>query len=210
MLSEKSNVAGMLVGYPVLTLDRWLRRRQGVYEYMTEPGCLFRIQLGQAKQDLTLSDGTRIRRGDPVLKLHLWNEQMPAMRNRGPTIAWALRTSRAFHASLRALARYLRQQPDLKNVVALCAELPLGTAEQKEQLARIVARYGFETPPGSATKHRNALSRLGENAMSLLLVLATNPAAARVAVLKRDRTPVYLSRAALEHYASNAPDPPDR
>src|SRR6516225_7861479 len=72
----------------IFTLDGWLRKREGVFEYCHEPDCIFRAQLGRLSSDVLLSDGTFGRPGDRVIDLHLWNEQIPAMPIAGYSLAW--------------------------------------------------------------------------------------------------------------------------
>jgi hypothetical protein len=197
-LSEKRGSGLAWLERAVFTLDRWLRRREGIYEYSTDPRCLFRIGLGKADQDITLADGTEIHAGDPLLMLHLWNENMPAMGKGGPTVAWARQVSRAIHASLCELARYLHQRVELDDVAALYGDMHLGSARQAAQLARIVARYGFEVADDYDASRPSALHRLGKNILIFLLVAATNPIALRSAVLRRSHKRMFLSRAVLE------------
>jgi YkoP domain len=181
----------------IFGLDRWLRRRQGVYEYSSDPACLFRIQRARADRALSLSDGTCIDAGDPILNLHLWNEHMPAMTPEGATMAWARQVSRALGTSLGELAQYLAQSPELDDIAVLRADMRLGTAEKSAQLARIMAHYGFESAD-CEIESAGLLHRFGENIFIFLLVLATNPATVRAPILWRARKQVYLSRAALE------------
>jgi hypothetical protein len=181
----------------VFGLDRWLRQRQGVLEYTDNPACLFRIQRAKAEAPLALHDGTQISPGDAVLNLHLWNEQIPSMGAGGATMRWARALAGAIDLSLRELAQHLRWTRDLDDVVALRADMRLGTAEQSSQLARISGRYGFEAACAAGDEH-GAIHRLGENIFLSLLVLATNPVALRAPVLWRDHTLVYLSRSSLE------------
>jgi hypothetical protein len=196
-ISNQSAVSsGALLEQAVYGLDRWLRRRQGVYEYTGDPACLFRIDRGEAEQTLTLADGTRIRQGDPILNLHLWNERMLPMPPQGPTVGWARQTHRAVDKSLREMARWLARQPDHADIAALRADMRLRTVAQSQQLVRIAARYGFESSAFRA--EAGSLRQLGENILMYLLVLAANPAATRSDVLWRDHALVYLSRAALE------------
>ncbi len=203
-LSEKRGSGLAWLEYAVFKLDSWLRRRQGIYEYSTDARCLFRIELGRADQAVTLSDGTQVRSGDPVLVLHLWNENIPAMRQEGPTVAWARQVSRAIHTSLRELARYLQQQSRLDDIVALCGDMHLGSARQTRQLAHIVARYGFEAvEDGNAGRRRGALHRIGKSILIVLLVAATNPIALRSTILRRYHRRVFLSRATLERRYRN-------
>jgi len=183
----------------VFGIDRWLRQRQGVYEYSSDPFCVFRVQRVQAEGDVLLSDGTRIAAGAPVLNLHLWNEHVPPMRLEGATVAWAREATRRVDRSMRDLARHLKWTRPLDDIVALRGDMRLGTSEQSSQLARLAAHYGFE-PAGedSIDLTSRAVQRFAENVFIFLLVMATNPIALRAPVLRRDHKLVYLSRAALD------------
>jgi hypothetical protein len=178
----------------VFGLDRRLRRRHGVYEYSSDPDCIFRIQHMRSQHDIVLRDGTRIARGAPLIGLHLWNEQVPAIGPQGPTVAWARQFGRAVDNSLRTLAHYLADHPEYNDVAAIVADVRLGTAAQNLQLSR---RFGFEQVDCVAADTR-VLHRFGENLLLLLLVLATNPATLSASVLRRDHKLVYLSRGKLE------------
>lgn len=196
-LSEKRGLRAIHPEQWVFGLDRWLRRWHGVYEFTAHRDCLFRAERCLAEETLLLSDGVRVRRGDPLLRVHLWNEHMPAMGQRGPTVAWARRASRAVDASLRELARHVMQCEEIEAVVAVCADMRLGTSKQSAQLARIVSRYGFETAKDSRVGRPGLMRLIGENLLMMLLVLATNPIAFRAAVLRRGHTRVIISRAKL-------------
>jgi hypothetical protein len=190
---------GVLVEHAVFGLDRWLRQRQGVYEYSDDPRCLFRVQRTAAECDVMLGDGTHIRQGAPVLNLHLWNEHVPPLGPNGFCIAWAREATRRVELSMYGLVRHLKWTRALDDIVALRGDMRLGTAEKSGQFARIAARYGFE-PAGTASEGftPGTLKRFAENVFICLLVLATNPAALRLPVLRRDHKLVYLSRTALE------------
>lgn len=196
-LSEKRGLRAIHPEQWVFSLDRWLRRWQGIYEFTAHRDCLFRAERCLAEESLLLSDGVRVRRGDPLLKVHLWNEHMPVMGQDGPTFAWARRASRAIDTSLRELARHVAQSSDLDAAVAVCADMRLATAKQSAQLARIVSRYGFEAAKDSRVGRPGFLRRIGENILMMMLVLATNPMAFRAAVLRRDHARVVISRAKL-------------
>jgi hypothetical protein len=197
VISEKRGLRAIHPEQWVFSLDRWLRRWHGIYEFTAHRECIFRAERGLADQSQLLSDGMRVRRGDPILKIHLWNEHMPAMGQRGPTIAWARRASRALDVSLRELARHVAQCRDLDTVAAVCADMRLAPAKHCPKLARIVARYGFETAQDSRAGRPGPLRRIGENILMMMLVLATNPVAFRAAVLRRDHARVMISRAKL-------------
>ena len=196
-LSEKRGLRALHPEQWVFSLDRWLRRWHGVYEYTAHRDCLFRVERCLAEETLQLSDGVRVQRGDPLLRIHLWNEQMPAMGQHGPTIAWARRASRGVETSLRELARHVAQSSDLDAMVAVCADMRLAPPKQIAQLARIVARYGFEGEKDSRVGRPGLLRLIGENILMGMLVLATNPIAFRAAVLRRGHARVIISRAKL-------------
>jgi hypothetical protein len=184
--------------HTVYALDRFLRRRQGIYEYTTHAQCLFRIERSRAEHRFTLADGTHIRTGDRILKLHLWNEHIPPMAAEGPTVAWGLEVCRAIGVSLSELVRYMRLRSELDDVPAVCGDMYLGSPSQGDQFARIVARYGFETLPRGACWRPTVLHRLGENMLIVLLVLVTNPVVLRQSALRPFHRRVFMSRGVLE------------
>jgi hypothetical protein len=176
------------------------RRRQAVFEYTSNPACIFRIDVTRASRAVTLRDGTFVRPGDRVVRLHFWNEQIPTLPEDGATIAWARRMQRAIGASLEELARYLAAQPDLADIAAICGHVPSGTKSQSRQIARIMAYYGFETIlETEPLPFAERLHRFGENILISLIVLAHNAGALRSDTLARVRVPIFLSRRALDH-----------
>jgi YkoP domain len=204
-LRERRGVASQWLGAAVFALDSRLQRAQGIFEYSTDPGCFFRIQRTEADQSVAFPDGTRLNVGDPILDLHIWNEHMPPIGRQGPTLSWGRQFSQAIDRSLRALADYLRQNPDLDHIIAIRADMRLRPAERGDQLAKIVGHFGFHRVPGGAASRR--LRRLGEHILMFLLVVASNPYAAWATVFRRDCTVAYLSRRVLER---RYPDVPDR
>ena len=153
--------------------------------------------------------GRSVRPGDRVARLHFWNEHVPVVPPGGATIAWAGRMRNAIAAALHELADYLAARSDLADVVAICADVPSGTRAQSAQLARIMARYGFEAvaEPERLTLGER-LHRFGENILISLIVLAQNAAALRADTLRRARLPIYLSRPGLERrFGTAAPAP---
>ncbi len=106
---------------------------------------------------------------------------------------------RAIAISLCELAGFLATRSELDDVTVVCGDVPSGTKDQGDQLARIMGRYGFEAVAQHEPVPLGArLHRFGENILISLLVLAHNPAALRADTLKRVRLPIYLSRRVLE------------
>jgi hypothetical protein len=185
-------------------LDARLRRRQAVFEYTRNPACVFRLDITRPGRSFVLRDGTAISPARRIARLHFWNEQIPPVPRSGATIGWARRMQRAIATSLRELATYLASRPDLGDVDAVCAVAPSGTKTQINQLARIMARYGFEAIDGpERLPIGKRLHRFGENILISLFVLAHNPAALRPDTLKRARLAIYLSRRVLEKEFGN-------
>jgi hypothetical protein len=180
-------------------LDFCLRRRQAVFEYTDDPSCVFRLGLTRSSRSFVLRDGTRIHRGQRVARLHFWSEQIPPVPSSGPTIGWARQMQRAMACSLRELARYIASRPDLGDVAAIWGNAPSGTSAQSGQLARIMARFGFEAviePEHLGLGER--LHRFGENILISLVVFARNAGALRADTLNRARLPIYMSRRVME------------
>ena len=189
------------LGSSVFRLDDLLRKLQHVYEYSDHPDCLFRIQRAKAAAVVELADGVRVRKGDPILNLHLWNEHMPRLDPGGMDFKWARLIGREITTSLERLATHMAEDLCYADVVALRAEMRFGTAEQNVRIVRLSARYGFESVRMSDNERYGAVRELGENALVLMLVLAANPGAARFCALKHDCALIYMSRANLDrHY----------
>jgi hypothetical protein len=192
----------------VSALDARLRRHQAVFEYTRNPTCVFRLDVGFAARSLTLRDGTRIHAGQRVARLHFWNEQVPPVPKDGPTIGWARQMQRAMTTSLRELARYLASRSDLGDIAVVSAEAPSGTKTQRDQLARIMARFGFEAVAEPEALPIGArLHRFGENILISLIVFAHNAKALRADTLRRVRLPIYLSRRVLEREFGGLAEP---
>jgi hypothetical protein len=183
----------------IFALDKLLRQRYGVLEYSSHPSCIFRIEICPSRRNLTLRDGTRVSASDRIARLHYWNEQMPATRLYTSQIVWAREFHRRIAISLTELARYLRVQSDLADVNVVCGDVASAVGEQSEQIAHIMQRYGFEAIlVAEPLLLRDRLTRLGENILISLMVLAQNADALRVDTLRRTRVPIYISRQTLE------------
>ena len=180
-------------------IDDRLRLRLGVIEYTQSPDCLFRIQPAASEYALTLRDGTKVRVGDPIIHLHVWNEQFPPFSSSGPTFAWARRVNRAFEQSLCELADFLNTRQDLRDVIAICGDLTLEPSGRSAQLTRFVARFGFEPIAASQTWSFGRRAHwLGQNILISMMVLAHNAGALRADTFWRARVPMFLSRRALD------------
>jgi hypothetical protein len=187
------------LAWVVFALDTRLRRRLAVVEYTAHPSCIFRLGIAYSQRALTLRDGTRLEAGDRVAELHFWSERVPPIPPNGTTIRWAREAQQSITTSLSQLAQYLSSQPELRDIDVICASVPSGTKAQSQQVARIMAYFGFE----AFTEHEQLsvgerIHRFGENILISLTVLAHNATALRLDTLSRVRVPIYLSRRTLE------------
>ena len=183
----------------LFAFDTKLRQHRGVIEYSAHPACIFRIEIALSHRCLTLADGTDLRPGARIARLHFWNEHIPPVPYRGTTIRWARRMQRSISISLHELARYLSSRPDLCDISVVCGDVPSATRSQRHQIEYIMAHYGFETMmEARPLPFAERVHRLGENILISLTVFAQNPAALRLDTLQRVRVPIYLSRLTLE------------
>jgi hypothetical protein len=183
----------------LFAFDAPLRRHHGVIEYSAHPACLFRIEIAHSHHCLTLTDGTVLRPGERVARLHFWNEHIPPVPNSGTTIRWARQMQRSISISLHELTRYLLSRSDLCDISVICGDVPSATRRQCQQIEYIMAYYGFEAVMVTGRPaFGERMHRLGENILISLVVFAQNPATLRVDTLMRVRVPIYMSRRTLD------------
>lgn len=184
----------------VFALDAYLRERYGIVEFSEQPDCLLRIARAVAPRALTLSDGTEIHAGDPLLELHLWNEHVPTIPPGGVTLRWAATAARRARTSLRALAA-AAQAGTVPEFVALRGCLRF----DGRLLNAPFGGCGFDTVVEPSTSPGEWLHGLGEHCLTGMLLWAFNPAGIGHARLSHSRRYVWMSRTRLlqRHGASH-------
>jgi hypothetical protein len=183
----------------VLALDRRLRDRNAVVEYTNDPFCILRIGIARLDRTVSFRDGTLARAGDRLIDLHLWNEHIPLISPRGPSVGWARRWQHCMDVSFRELVRFLTCRPDLNDIPALRAVNAFGAGERSAGNMLLMQRYGFESIADVAPATMTLRSRrLAENILITLMVLAHNPAALKRDTLRRGRSVLFMSRRVLE------------
>lgn len=125
----------------VVAFDRRQRHRLHIREFSDDPDCILRVSISRSRLDAELADGTIVRRGDRIGLIHLWNERVPRIPATGPDLEWARVASRSAVRSLRLLARYLLETPDLDGIRAFGGEF--GFVYTPATL-RFLHRLGFE------------------------------------------------------------------
>jgi hypothetical protein len=183
----------------ILALDASLRRRYSIVEYTDNPLCIFRMHVVRSSRELTLSDGTHLHRGERMVDLHFWNDQVPPSSQAGMTFSRASQMTRRTEISLQELAQYLKREPDLQDISIIRINFPAVTQRKGEQMARILARFGFEAIAESESPSLSELiRRFGENILISLVIMAYNAGAVGSDSLMRTRAPFYISRRKLE------------
>ncbi len=102
----------------IRALDTLIRQAHEVQEFTDDELCLLRIAMVKSAEDITLSDGTRVSKGETIGELHLWNEHIPPMPKDGTYFTWGMRAYLLLMRSLRALAQYLASHPEWSSIHA--------------------------------------------------------------------------------------------
>ena len=177
-------------------LDLLLRRIYGVHEFTQDENCILRVALGKSKEEITLSDGTKIGKGEVVGELHFWNERIPPMDEEGPSLEWALKFHRLLMASLKKLAIYLENEPQFESVRAFRGE----TTFSKESLEgrALFERLGFDLVRMDRTGKLKRFGEFWENFYAWGLIWTFNPGSLRRKDFFRlERAQLWISRQAL-------------
>jgi hypothetical protein len=177
--------------------DAILRSYYGIYEFTDDPACVLRVGLGQARAQVSLSDGTRVEFGELVGTLHFWNEHLPRYSSKGPNLGWACAVRNRVIYSLCAFSEYIDRESAWQEVRAIRTETALPARLGASQIGRVFQRYGFERVPTDSSL-RARLHGLGECFVLWGLTRAFNPAALPRQPFLRDRHELWISRAALQ------------
>lgn len=188
--------------WPVHAIDAVLRRVLAIREIESETESLFRIKLGRAGREVLLSDGTRVREGDMVLELHLWNEKLEPGPGEHSELGWAVRFRRQVLASLHRLAIHVERDQQLRAVRAIHMQPAIESRKPPGPIERMLPKVGFE-PIASAAPAPGRVYRFLENAWLWLLTWAHNPRALRGRHFDRTRRGFWISRSQfLARYAA--------
>lgn len=133
----------------VIAVDRYMRRRLHIWEFSDDPDCILRVGLARSRWEITLNDGTVIRRGEPLGMIHAWNERVPPIPPAGADMAWARELRRRLIRSLQLLAQATREDPRLQTIRGFGGS---GVLHFSPAILRFLERLGleiYELPPQS-------------------------------------------------------------
>jgi hypothetical protein len=172
--------------------DEWLSKLYHVQVFTDDPQCVLRIQICPIHHTVELPD-ERLASGSQVLMIHWWNERASVIPSKGPTLAWALDTSRRMRYSLRLIAQYLQDNSfckDIQAVGGITAHVMLGRADGGKVM---LEHLGFKVIP----YHRpmGAFGEFWENFFTWWLMWTYNPASTRRrSMFNLQRTEFWMSR----------------
>lgn len=192
----------------VRALDRFLRRRQGIFEYSNADDCLFRVSIGVCDHALQLADGTQLSPGDAVCDLHLFNDHVPPIGPQGAGVAWAGQMQRGLRSSLKTLAAALEIDRRFDDVKAFRAQSVIVASRGIEQMQRFASRLHFDLLDDDRRSAWKRVHDMGENILVWALVRTYNPGALGNARLMRTRRWLFMSRQTLiKCYGKKSHDP---
>lgn len=179
--------------YLIRKLDDLIRKSDQVFEFNLEPDCILRLQVSRAPRLLQLPD-LILAAGEPVLLIHLWNERLPVISRSGPDLSWARLIFRQFRHSLRLVAGYVRDHPELNEVRAVGGVTILVSSGLHEGGRNFLEAMGFTIFP-----YVSPLGRFGEfweNFYSRMIVWTFNPVGKPSrSLFNLRRSEIWMSRA---------------
>jgi hypothetical protein len=182
----------------VRRLDARIRKHEGIIEFSASASCILRVVVTRAETDLKLSDGAVIRRGDPIIDTHFWNERLPKTSD-APGLAWGGRFGRQLVRSFVDLAAAIDSDPRLRDAVAIRARLAFAGDRNRDAMHRFAHWFDFEG--GEETGSRPWSRRLHDAAEDIWLVILTwtfNPGSLRSRRMVRRREDLWISKAKLQ------------
>ncbi len=195
-----------LLNRAVRALDRIHRRLLGIYEFSSDPHCIYRLSIKGAPRDAILPDGTELRKGDPVGILHIWGEHMPTIPPSGADFAWASRMVRILRHSGRLLAQYASGEQSLRSIAAFGNDVFFNYTPN---MFRVLQRLGFavlEDVPAVSWNQRIRI-KAGRLWTWLLRRAFNRQSVSRVKPGDLQLRSIWLSRRALmEKHAENRVD----
>jgi hypothetical protein len=174
--------------------DDWLSRQYSVKEFSQDPKCVLRIQVCPIRHRVDLPDGAIADRSQ-ALMIHWWNERASIIPAEGPTLAWALETTRSMRYSLRLIARYLQDNSTCLEIQAVGGITAHVVLEKADGGKAMLEHLGFMVIP----YHRpfGAFGEFWENFFTWWLMWTFNPGSTRRrSMFNLERTEFWMSRRA--------------
>jgi hypothetical protein len=140
MIREPS-LAGRIGRCFVRFIDGLLIRHYRIYPFSDDPACILLCGPRSCDQALHLDDGFSLRKGDPLLGIHLWNERLASLEGGLQAFGLSRNLLTAFLASLRLLAAAIQVQAIPNSPRALRGEF--GFTGHDESARGVFERMGW-------------------------------------------------------------------
>ncbi len=124
----------------MLRIDERLRHKMGIFEFSDDPQCMFRLRCTPAPYDIEVPN-RKIRAGEPILEVHLWNEHVPPMPGGEPSVRWAIQFSKSLTETHRAIARFIQSDPEAGDARAVGGSTPIFSVDAGG--AKLMTRMGY-------------------------------------------------------------------
>jgi hypothetical protein len=175
----------------IRSIDRSLRRRAGIFEYSDHEDCLFRLRVARTDRRLRLRD-REVEPGEQVLEVHFWNENAPRASAEGRDLSWALAANRRVIDSFKAMADYIRQDPELSAASAVGGVTTWFAPGENNGAEKLFQRLGFAVTPHDSPNSR--FHQFWEQVYAWLLMWAFNAGDSwRSSPLKIPHTDFWMS-----------------
>jgi len=171
--------------------DDWVSKLAHVEPFSDDPQCVMRIQVGSAAHTLELAGGS-VLKGGKILILHLWNQRLPLIPPQGADLNYAVKLHRLMIASLKAVARYIQNEPSLHDVQAVGGITAHVSLSDHDGGSAMLRHLGFTLFP----YYRPAgwFGEFWENFYTWWLMWTYNPATTRArSMFKLQRTEFWTS-----------------
>jgi hypothetical protein len=180
-------------------VDVLLQHTKHIQAFTDDEKCILRISIGESRQEVTLSDGTRVHKGDPIGEIHLWNERIPQIPPEGPDLSWALAFQRQGVYSFRLLATYIEKSPEFDNICAFTGEISFGGAYDPAHSVVLARRWGFDVlNQDGSNRLFTHFGDFWENLYAMFLIWVFNPGSVENGKLwKMRRDQLWMSRQVL-------------
>lgn len=108
--SRRGNAQGFIrrmMHAAITKMDRALRSYLDIYEFSEHHDCILRVSTTCAKSAIVLPNGEVVQRGETILELHFWNENLVSVLQGHFSLGRGVRLRKSFEESLMLLAEYV-------------------------------------------------------------------------------------------------------
>jgi hypothetical protein len=180
----------------IRALDRGHRYLRSIYEFSSDPDCVYRLSIENAPRNTALPDGTVFHKGESVGILHIWGEHVPVIPPTGVNLAWATKMARLLKRSTNLLAQHAATEKSIQSIPAFGND---AFFPYTQTTMRFLERIGFavlEDVPADRL-HQKIRVRLIRYWTWLLRRTFNRQSARKVRPSDLQSRPIWLSRRAL-------------